>query len=977
MSWRNPFYVLLITMFLLLTESGCCHADSKSINLTEAEKAFIRTHPVIHLGIDPNFVPYEFIDTDGDYKGIAADYIQLISERTGLKMVVEPNLTWPDAYEQAKQGQLDVLPCVSKTEEREKTFLFSNSYYTFQRGIFIKKNNNDIHRVEELRNKMVAVQTNSSHHSYLKSFPNLQLRLYPSVEGALYAVANGAEAAFIGNLATTKYLMKKNGISNLKYIEMESDTANELHFAVRKDWPELVGIINKGLATITQEEKINIDNKWVGPDNSLVYKQILKIVGMIGAVILFALMVSSYWIIKLKKEIILRKKIEKELKCLKEEAETANVFKSIFLARMSHEIRTPLNAITGMVYLLTKTAISQTQKLYIEKISHAAKNMLGIINDILDFSKIEAGKIELEKIAFNLDIVLEQFVNIISHRIEEQGIDFKIDKSSDVPNYLVGDPLRLQQILINIVSNAVKFTKEGSVFVFISLASMVEDTCQIEFKVQDTGIGMTKQQLSQIFKPFDQGDASISRKFGGTGLGLTIAKNLIELMGGDIQVDSTENVGTTFVFRLNLAIDYVHENQENKFKAVNFKNLRVLVIEKSSFYINLLNEYLRLFEIVPEFAASGEQGLEVLKKAGQQEERPFDLLLLDYTTPAENGIEFFAEVRNQIKQLPKCILMIPIARENLFESLEAAAIDFGIIKPFMPSTLFNAILEINKDQILTIQQPHSSNNVIKSESTNNDFHILMVEDNKTNQLIAQTILDQAGYQITLADDGRAGYEFFAAHQENVDLILMDLHMPVLNGFESAALIRKINKNIPIIAMSADAVSGIEEKCKAAGINYYISKPFDPEQFLKTVKEVLEANSINKEDVQNQPDVSFGSQGEESANSSVIDTEDGIRRIGGSIAIYNSILEIYYKENKGILDLICDTVQKGDFDQAANIVHKVKGSSSNIGAKSLQKAAAEFQSVLKTGQRTEIERMLPIFLEQLKLVLLEIETRKVN
>lgn len=492
---------VLTSLLLLLFFNNVVFAGQ--VEYTQAEAEFIQEHPVIHLGVDPQFVPYEFFDTDGQYKGIAADYIKLISERTGLKLEIEHNLTWTQAYEKAVERKLDALPCVSKTPEREQYFLYSKPYYSFQRVVVVKENNHSVAKLEDLFNKKVAVKKDSSHHSYLKSFNSIQFSLYPSEEAALKAVADGQETYFVGNLATSSYLIKTNGLTNLKYVQITTSEKQYLHFAVRNDWPELQSIVNKALDSITEAEKMEINNRWIGIENKADYSEIIKAIALIGALIAGIFFISLYWIIRLRREVRERINAEEALKAAKEEAEAANQIKSSFLARMSHEIRTPLNAITGMSYLLKKTGINVTQGLYLDKITQASRSMLGIINDILDFSKIEAGKIELERLPLNLDRVLQHVIDIVSFNIEEQGIDFILKKDPLVPDNYCGDPTRLEQILLNLVNNAVKFTVAGEVSVLIWSQSTGENFCSLQFIIRDTGIGMTPEQLDRLFKPFD------------------------------------------------------------------------------------------------------------------------------------------------------------------------------------------------------------------------------------------------------------------------------------------------------------------------------------------------------------------------------------------------------------------------------------------------------------------------------------------
>lgn len=969
---------VFLSMFLLPILFNIGFAAKMDVQFTQMEKDFIKEHPVIRLGVDPKFIPYEFIDTDGVYKGIAADYSKLISERTGIELVAEKNLSWPEAYEKGVLKELDAFPCVLKTKERERYFIYSEPYYSVQRVIFVNENNYTIKNFANVMNRKVAVQLNSSHHSYLKAFESIDLSLYANVDEALRAVSDGREEALIGNFATSNYFIKANGITNLKYVKIESEEQQSLYFAVRNDWPILVSILNKALADITQEEKITIDNRWIGVEKRIDYTQIIRIAGLVAVLIAIVFIVSLYWIIKLRREVEIRKRIEEALKIAKEEAEYANHVKSTFLARMSHEIRTPLNAITGMAYVIKKTDVTTIQKNYLDKITSASRDMLGIINDILDFSKIEAGKIDIERISFNLDDVLEHLINIVSFKIDEQNIEFSMNRDPEIPAFFWGDQKRIQQVLLNIVNNAVKFTKDGAVSVSIRLVAMVKDSYIIEFSVKDTGIGMSSEQLEQLFTPFSQGDASISRRFGGTGLGLSIVKSLVERMGGSIEVYSALDEGSTFNVQLTLEADRNKDYEEKKKAAsVYFQNIRVLVVEKNAFYRNLLRDYLNSFNMVAEFAPSEARALELIEKVSMEDEASYTLLIVDYETPQDGGIVFCTKVKRLpwLKAVPKFIVMIPLSKEELFKNLEDAGLDFGITKPIIPSILYNGIIETFKINVLAM---HDSSVLINKQepfTVEYPYHVLIVEDNKTNQFIAQSILDQSGFRVTLADNGMEGYNLFLKNQRDLDLVLMDIHMPVMNGYEATSLIRKVDSRIPIIAMTADAIAGVEEKCKSIGIDHYISKPFDPEQFVdkiwQVVKPYKEGLLIKSEDEAKQ-------EGQFTTNEVVLDEKDGIRRLGGNTDIYYMVLREYYNENKETSLTLKRAIEKEDYKEASQIVHKVKSSSGNIGAKGLYEVASNFQTALNNGEVEAIPKFHKEFEEILKRLLLLIkESRDIN
>lgn len=964
--------VLAALLLSMIVVSSATYANGNSpkpqIQLTREEQDFISEHPVIHLGVDPTFVPYEFIDTDGTYKGIAADYIALICERTGLQMEVAKGLTWTEAYEKAVQGQLDVLPCVGQTAERERYFLFSDTYFTFQRAIFVNEDTKDIRSFEDLNGKTIAVQMNSSHHSYMTQFSDIKLSLYPTVEAALRAVSIGTEIAFIGNFATSSYLAKSLGISNLKYIPIEvkeDDQSQSLHFAVRKDWPELVSIINKALASITKQERTEIINNWIDVEGAVDYTYVLRVIGIAGLILAAVLAVSYFWIIRLRKEVAKRRKAQEELTVAKEEAVSANQVKSLFLARMSHEIRTPLNAILGMAYLMKKTELTATQNMYLDKLSQASRNMLGTINDILDFSKIEAGKITLEKVPFDLDKILQRIISIESVKVEEQGIELSVNKSPDIPSMFLGDPLRIEQILLNLINNAVKFTDQGSVRVIITADASQTAECVVTFVVSDTGIGMSQEQLEHLFIPFDQGDSSISRRFGGSGLGLSIVKYLTDLMGGTISAESQPGKGATFTLRLPLEVDAEQEAAKNARMASDcFRNTRALILLQAEGTRTQLKEYFRSFGIQNDMVETEQEMREKLNESKRKGDDAYQLLVIDYATPKGGGIEFFKKLKaeGKIDKKNKTILLVPLMREDLYDELESAGIDIGIAKPIIPSVLYNGIIEI-----LKVKPPEEKRKQKQDQPiAPHPYTLLLVEDNKTNQFIAKSILEQAGFVMEITSDGEEGYQYFAAHQNEIDLILMDLHMPVMDGYTSSDLIRKIDQNIPIVAMTADAIAGVEEKCKSHGIWSYVSKPFEPDQLIETLIDLL-----NGKEPRVKPKHADESKSIATDTARIVDFEDGIKRIGGDEAVYRLVLQSFADENKNVEEQLLSAIRSRNFAQGEQIVHKIKSSAGSIGAKKLHDAAAELQRALKEENESAIMELSAEFYESLTKTLLEI------
>lgn len=519
-----------------------------------------------------------------------------------------------------------------------------------------------------------------------------------------------------------------------------------------------------------------------------------------------------------------------------------------------------------------------------------------------------------------------------------------------------------------------KFTKDGAVSVSIRLVAKVKDSYIIEFSVKDTGIGMSREQLEQLFTPFSQGDSSISRRFGGTGLGLSIVKSLVEKMGGSIEVYSALDEGSTFNIQLTLEADRNKDYEEKKKAAsVYFQNIRVLVIEKNGFYRNLLSDYLKSFNMVAEFAPSESRAMELMEKVSMEDGASYNLLIVDYETPQDGAIAFCTKVKSfpWLKEVPKFIVMIPLSKEEMLEKVESAGLDFGITKPIIPSILYNSIVETFKINVLEMHD--SSALVTKQESfvVEYPYHVLIVEDNKTNQFIAQSILEQSGFRVTLADNGMEGYEIFSKNQKDLDLVLMDIHMPVMNGYEATNLIRNLDRDIPIIAMTADAIAGVEEKCSSIGINHYISKPFDPEQFVKTIWRVVKPY---KEDFYIKSEDEGKLEEQIKTNTTVLDEKDGIKHMAGNLDLYDMVLKEYYNENKDTSLILSRAIEKEDYKEAAQIVHKIKSSSGSIGAKGLYEIASNLQKALTNGDKEFIPKLHKEFEEILKQLLLVISQR---
>ncbi|HRX25607.1 MAG TPA: ATP-binding protein, partial [Aminivibrio sp.] len=748
----------------------------------------------------------------------------------------------------------------------------------------------------------------------------------------------------------------------LKFVAFEAEKQLSLHFAVRKDWPELVSVLDKTLASITQEERLAINAKWIDLGTETDYGPLIRNLLIAGSAVFLILLVSLCWVWILKREAARRVKIQEDLEKAKLEAEAANNVKSGFMARMSHEVRTPLNAINGMAYLLKKSELAPTQKMYVDRIIQSSNTMLSIINDILDFSKIEAGKVELEHIAFNIDNVLQNVIDIVSYKIEEQRIGFSLTKDPRLPNFFFGDSRRIEQILINLINNAAKFTESGTISFDVRMKARKASTCLLLFTIEDTGIGMTEEQANRLFEPFSQGDASINRRFGGTGLGLAIVKNLLDMMGGEIQVYSSEGRGTTFIIQVELEVDAANEEEHRKrISSSYFRNIKTLVLEKTGANMNLIDSYLSSFGMECEITTSEASARSMLETANDKFSKPFDLLIIDYETPEEKAFSFVDKMRvnPRIVKMPAVILLLPMMREDLFDRTEEHGIEMAVGKPVIQSVLFNAIQEIFKLKAVSSvggESQDKKEQVAEEEMKTSLGTILVVEDNKTNQLIAKSLLEQEGFSIILADDGEKGVAAFREHFGEIRLVLMDLHMPVLNGYDASLRIKETAPAVPIIALTADVVDGVREKCEQHGITDYISKPFDPEGFVRKVVETVGARPLNVP-----------------KEKGILDRAMGLRFMGNNEALYKTVLSEYARENGTLVRDLAALVEAGQYDDAAKMVHKVKSSSGSIGATALHETARDLQRALEDSDGEKIRELHGTFSRQMETLLAEIGT----